>query len=202
MKTSEQIAAEVFADLARVSKEKGVSKSAAIGCIAAALETYAELKGAKMCKGLRPEVIAFARVIETRLRLVGDESGWRMMGVFKQAEALRKHLDAIEEELTKAEVPKRIVDLCGDIAATSLVLCDNADGLENAPLIDKDKFSRFYQGGGAEYLAQLFFEAREEVNPSAPGGVPRLWTDASDSQKKTLTTICLNVLDALEEEPD
>jgi hypothetical protein len=197
MKTSKDVAAEVFAELLRISRESGVVKSAAIDVIAKALDNHADRFSAKSSKGIRPEVIAFARTIETRLGSFTEETGHRHVGVYNQVDKIRLEVDELEKELSE-EKPQELIDKAAAVATTAFVIADNADQLESVPILDKSSFSRFYLSGGAELLAQLFHEARQEIVVDPQNR--RTWEDTGDTTKKNLIAVCAAVLGALDEE--
>ena len=205
MKVAREVATQTFAELMRVSREGGVVKSKAIDIIADALESYAATqvfaavseRGPEQTRGVRPELIAFARAIEGHLRTFTEEDGYRRVGTSKAVEELHKSVLDIEEELT-SKTPQDLARKTAKIASSAFILADNADAFSDVPLLDRDRFSRFHQSGGAELLAQVFHEARQEIVVEPVNR--RTWEETGETTRKNLVAVCAHVLDALEDE--
>lgn len=199
MKNAHDVATEVFAELMRVSKQGGVVKSAAVKVIADALESFAGERSPERSEGLRPEVLAFARAIEQELRGFTSEEGHHLAGVYGQVDELRADVDSLEQELAK-EKPEELLKRTAKVATTAFIVADNADQLSDVPLLNKDLFSRFHQSGGAELLAQLFHEARQDIVVDPQNR--KSWEETGETTKSNLVSVCAAVLDALESETD
>ena len=199
MSRAKETAAHVFAEHMRVSRQGGVVKSAAIDVIAEALEAYAAERGPAQARGIRPELLAFSRLVEQTLRTYTDEDGYRRLGASRLVDDLRRGLDEVEEELTN-KVPVELARKLAKLASTAFILADNADAFADVPLLERDRFSRFQQSGGAEFLAQLFHEARQEIVVEPINR--RTWEETGETTRKNLVAVCAAVLDALDEEAD